>query len=385
MADEMRYQKKGWSDIRVEAEKIAEGLVAGKDAIKGMDLIQLQDLTKELEKQKKAVEGSPVNQLMKSMQPKASAGETAFQRILLPQMPQVDNRDSITKALEATRLRIKEILASMQKDQDEADDKALKALSKFLDKYNEYCLSKTLEGRIELIEKERAEAESSNEYKTLQQNNNLAAMAQVDKFYNDKILEEKKKHFDKVQENTDKYLKEIADAEEKQGELVFKYNEDMLKKSEDLRKKDFEKRNKALSEYSELRRQYLLTDTARLEEDYKIQRDLLINSDAWKLANKAQQDAILLAMEIQHQKALTEAKVAEWERQYQLSNFVMEQSFAASEQLIAMQLTALIEAGDVTQKTLSDLWNSIKQSFAKALISMLVEKALFGLNLLWLI
>lgn len=341
---ELEYQKKGLTDIQVAVAEIKGGFISTEDAIQNFDLNQIGEIIKQLSS-------------VSNFKPNSS-----FAKNMLSEMENKQfstEADAPKKQLKTTEDYLNAFIALRKKKEAEGqaaidveNDKTLSKQNSFWQKYHEAFLSQTHDGRLALIEEQRSAAllEAASMGETEERKR------QLNSYYNNLILKEKKDYWDKVKSDTEKYLKEIADAEQKQADLVFAYNEKMQKQSEDLRKKDFDNRNKALSELSNLRRQYLLNDIQREQENYDIKQSLLINSKAFEIASEADKNNILLAMDKEHNEKLTELRIAEWQKQHEFYSWIVD----SMESVTKTSIETVLDSEKNAQEKREAIWNSIK-------------------------
>jgi len=357
ISDELQFQQLKLSNAAVYTNEIALGLKVTQDSLGKMNISQLEDGIDAIQKKIKALRETPDQVIVGGGLAKGMGLDKQSLDNLLA------SYDVFMKALKAAQNQ-----QALIEDADRAKaiakaKKANEEKLKFVQKFTDDYLKLSLAGRIRIIENQRKESlDEAKELKVSAEN-----ILYINEFYDREIEKEKEESHKKILSETEQYLKEV----EKQNELIFKYNEEMTKKAEELRKTDFDKRNKALSQASEIRRQYLITDQERLKEDYDIQLTLLQNSNAWKLFTEQQQKTILEQMEREHNIRLTQIKYDEWKKQYELQAALLGSIEGIYEESLNIMILSTANAMD----KLKAVWMNIYQTIVKILIKMIAKMA----------
>jgi TP901 family phage tail tape measure protein len=298
-------------DARVAVLDIANGFKLTKTNIEGMKTADLGELALELQKQKESIEErlGGINVFAPEMMGKNQAE-------ILKQ------KDAVEVALKTVNDSLTEIEIEANKKRLEEDKKAQAKRLKQLDKYYEAYMQRTVEGRVKLLEAEREyalkeaavtiglkaeDARDMAKVMNLLTKKGQTELLYINTFYDDKIAEEKKKHYAEMNKEAEEYNKKVIESATKRAKIeaqLSKWRKDSDKEMNDFLAKSLDERDRLVDTY-------LKSEIDKIEEKYKKERDAAIAN----AANRDELSAMLSAIEIQREKELTDARLEEWEKQ----------------------------------------------------------------------
>jgi TP901 family phage tail tape measure protein len=372
---EFAYQTKGLSDVQVVIAEINGGFISTDKAIKDFDLNKINAIIDGLTK-------------VSNVKPNTSFAKGLLSGLETKQFStEADYRGKELKTTEDylnafIKLR-KEKELEGQRVIDEEKAKELKKQTDFWQKYYEAYMNATHEGRLALIEEQRkaalAEAKLNNE--------SNERILWLNKYYNNLITEENKKHNDELSKKS----KELYDIEKKWIDATEKLKLDRDKEESDRIKKNEQ-------EAESLRDKYSRSEIDKIQAKYDM--ELILAQEYIK--SKDEYDKIAKEIEIQRERDLFAERVKLYEEAQakqlntlmyyltvqgeQISIFAdaMKATLSAAGDFLALQLQALVNQADVTAKKLKDIWKSLTNSLI-AMLSQLMVKMLVVLGLKLLI
>jgi TP901 family phage tail tape measure protein len=349
MNKELDYKKKKLTNIQALIKEIVDGTRDVKEAeFETLDIGSLEEIRSKFEKE---------------------LDDIFFKRKTDPLFALMDVSDAeynMTEALDKINNVIAKFTAEGQRKIKEENEKTLSKQNSFWQKYHEAFLNQTHEGRLALIEEQRkaAEDEAESMGQTEEKKKELKA------YYNNLILKENEDYSNELSKRT----KDLYDIEKKWIDATLKLKLDRAKEESNNVKSNEEK-------LEALRESYFFTEIQKINAKYDLELEKVKELSVLKAVTWQEELALIDAIEkkrqesiIAHEKSITDAKIAEWQKQYAGFKSMIDDSMGAVVDFGTLQMGALIDSAEVTSKSLQGIWENWKNSMLRAINEIIARE-----------